>query len=269
MYKDNNWVIPCITGRGTMCIGIFPSVQVFIIPKSKSAHLHIVTQEDGSGPGPVDGSEPGQEPPYLRPGEKEHNTTTTRLLGSLGSTGWDTEESPLQQREQPDRRSQSSKVRAGLCIAHVRKKGEKWKVEGEGGQQVPRTSPLQIWHITLKRPQACVRIDNENALEKRERRTKAWCFLSHLGVRWLLSKMLNRFLPNRKKAANRKNSFSYVFFSFFLVCFVFSSPVSISILVNKQSAVSKNRSAQPTGQVLEELWEELNVAQDRENTACY
>lgn len=26
---------------------------------------------------------------------------------------------------------------------------------------------LQIWHITLKRPQACVRISNENALEKR------------------------------------------------------------------------------------------------------
>lgn len=41
-------------------------------------------------------------------------------------------------------------------------------MEGEGGQRVPRTSPLQIWHITLKRPQARVRIDNENALEERE-----------------------------------------------------------------------------------------------------
>lgn len=49
----------------------------------------------------------------------------------------------------------------------------------------------------------------------------------------------------------------------------FSLPVSISTLVNKQIAVSKNRSAQPTGQVLEELWEELKVAQDGENTACY
>lgn len=127
MYKDNNWVIPCITGRGSMCIGIFPFVQVFIIPKPKPAHLYIVTQEDGSGPGHVDGSEPGQERPHLRPGGQEHNTTTTRLLGSLGSTGWDTDESPLQQREQPDRRSQSSKVRAGLCIAHPK---ERWEVQG-------------------------------------------------------------------------------------------------------------------------------------------
>lgn len=57
-----------------------------------------------------------------------------------------------------------------------------------------------------------------------------------------------------------KNSCSYVGCFFF-----FSSPVSIS--TNKQIAVSKNRSAQPRGQVLEELWEELNVAQGSERTA--
>lgn len=28
--------------------------------------------------------------------------------------------------------------------------------------------PLQIWHITLKRPQAYVHIGNENALEERK-----------------------------------------------------------------------------------------------------
>ena len=65
-----------------MCVGIF--LFIFIIPKSESAHLHIVTQDDGSGPGHADGSEPGQQRPHLRPGEQEHNTTTTRLLGSLG-----------------------------------------------------------------------------------------------------------------------------------------------------------------------------------------
>ena len=32
--------------------------------------------------------------------------------------------------------------------------------------------PLQIWHITLKRPQACVRIGNENALEEREKKVR-------------------------------------------------------------------------------------------------
>lgn len=67
-----------------MCIGIFPFSIYTSIHHSESAHLHIVTQEDGSGPGHVDRPEPGQEPPHLRPGEQEHNTTTTRLLGSLG-----------------------------------------------------------------------------------------------------------------------------------------------------------------------------------------
>lgn len=47
----------------------------------------------------------------------------------------------------------------------------------------------------------------------------------------------------------------------------FCSPVSISTLVNKQIAVSKNRSAQLRGQVLEELWEELNVTHRSERTA--
>lgn len=142
-------------------------------------------------------------------------------------------------------------------------------MEGEGGQQVPRTSPLQIWHITLKRPQACVRIDNENALEKRERRMKVGCFLIDFGVRWVVSKMLHRFLPNRKKLQIGKKVSASFFFFFVGLLFVFSSPVSISTLVNKQIAVSTNRSAQPMGQALEELWEELNGAQDRENTACY
>lgn len=59
-----------------------------------------------------------------------------------------------------------------------------------------------------------------------------------------------------------KNSYNDVFF--FLN---FCSPVSISTLVNKQIAVSKNRSAQPRDQVLEELWEELNVTHRSERTA--
>lgn len=54
---------------------------------------------------------------------------------------------------------------------------------------------------------------------------------------------------------------------FFCWFFFFCSPVSISTLVNKQIAVSKNRSAQPRGQVLEELWEELNVTHRSERTA--
>lgn len=48
------------------------------------------------------------------------------------------------------------------------------------------------------------------------------------------------------------------------VFLLFSSPGSISTLVKKQIAVSRNRSAQPTGPVLEELWEELDGAQERE-----
>lgn len=64
------------------------------------------------------------------------------------------------------------------------------------------------------------------------------------------------------KCCEGGNSYNYV--GFFLN---FCSPVSISTLVNKQIAVSKNRSAQPRGQVLEELWEELNVTHRSERTA--
>lgn len=48
-------------------------------------------------------------------------------------------------------------------------------MEGEAGQQRDEAFPvrypglpLQIWHITLKRPQAYVHIGNENALEERK-----------------------------------------------------------------------------------------------------
>lgn len=135
-------------------------------------------------------------------------------------------------------------------------------MEGEGGQRVPRTSPLQIWHITLKRPQARVRIDNENALEERERQQDENVTLVgtvHIVVRvcWIVT-FANIFLPNAVGVEKQLQLCVVVFFS---------SPVSISTLVNKQIAVSKNRSAQPRGQVLEELWEELNVAQGPERTA--
>lgn len=156
-----------------MCIGIFPFIQVFIIPKSKSAHLHIVTQEDGSGPGRI---RTRTRTPHIW--DQESRSTTPQQQGYWGHWGklGETRMSLLYSSESsPIGALRVRRSEPGLCIAHVRKKGERWKVEGEGGQQVPRTSPLQIWHITLKRPQACVRIDNENALEKKREKGGWMC----------------------------------------------------------------------------------------------
>lgn len=53
-------------------------------------------------------------------------------------------------------------------------KGGRWGWATKGVETPPPPPrwhpglPLQIWHITLKRPQACVRIGNENALEERK-----------------------------------------------------------------------------------------------------
>lgn len=80
-----------------------PFIQVFIIiPKSKPTprrharrHAHrrllliswrvMATGGDRFGLGHVDRLRTRTRTPQLRPGEQEHNTTTTRLLGALGA----------------------------------------------------------------------------------------------------------------------------------------------------------------------------------------
>lgn len=65
-----------------MCIGIF-SIYTSI-HHSESAHLHIVTQEDGSGPGHVDGPRTRTRTPTSetrRAGTQHHNNKATGVTG--------------------------------------------------------------------------------------------------------------------------------------------------------------------------------------------
>lgn len=74
-------------------------------------------------------------------------------------------------------RVQRSEMASVLHVSEGEVRGEGWEVrlgDERGGDTSPPPPrwhpglPLQIWHITLKRPQACVRIGNENALEERK-----------------------------------------------------------------------------------------------------
>lgn len=73
-------------------------------------------------------------------------------------------------------RVQRSEMASVLHVSEGEVRGEGWEVrlgDERGGDTSPLPRwhpglPLQIWHITLKRPQACVHIGNENALEERE-----------------------------------------------------------------------------------------------------
>lgn len=84
--------------------------------------------------------EPGQEPTAETKGaEAQHHKN--KATGSFGVNLVRPELVSFTAASAANEHAQGSKVRVGLCIAHVRRRGERSKVGGETGQQRSEAFP--------------------------------------------------------------------------------------------------------------------------------
>lgn len=192
MYRDDKWVIPCITGRGAMCSGIchlykyssFPSPnqRLVTIPLNlfyTNRLLCRLGRDDTEG---LVWTWPCWE---IRTRTRTHSwdqgSRSTRPQqqgywehwGKLGETGMSLlYSSERSQWALSEFKGQRWRLYCTCPKERWEVKDGRWGWATKGVKTPPQWHPglpLQIWHITLKRPQACVRIGNENALQERKK----------------------------------------------------------------------------------------------------
>ena len=125
MYRDDKWVIPCITGRGAMCSGICHLYKYSSFPNPKpttwSSFFCTLTNVWVA-------CEPWQEPTAET---RRSRSTTPQQQGYWEHWGWtgrDKDESPLQQRAQPMSTLKEFKGQSWPLYCTCPK--ERWEVKG-------------------------------------------------------------------------------------------------------------------------------------------